>query len=138
MEAGADFQEGAYTAVGTDGTGGGACDAGEELEEGGFAGTVLTDDANDVALLDLEVDVAEGPDVFGGAFGGTVVGLADLEIRILFAKNIRYPKATDVVGEGFGGHEAQAVLLGDVFEFNCCTHIVVYNYSFLVNQKRRG
>ena len=57
---------------------------------------------------------------------------------LLLAKDVGDPEATDVVGEGFGGHEAQAVLLGDVFEFNCCTHIVVYNFSFLVNQKRRG
>ena len=97
MEAGADFEQGADTTMGTDGTGGGTGDAGEEFEEGGFTGTVLADDADDVALLDLEVDVAEGPDVFGGAFRGTIVGLADLEIRIFFSKNIRYPKSSYVM-----------------------------------------
>ena len=93
MEAGADFQQGADTAVGTDGTGRRASDAGEELEEGGFTGTVLADDADDVALLHFEVDVAERPDVFGGALGGTVVGLAYLEIRVLFAEDVGDPEA---------------------------------------------
>ena len=101
MEAGADFEQGAYASVGTDGTGGGACDAGEEFEEGGFTGTVLADDADDVALLDLEVDIAEGPDVVRIAFGGSVVRLADLEVWVLLAEDVGDPEATDVVGEGF-------------------------------------
>jgi len=67
VEAGADLKEGADAAVGFDGAGGGAGDLGEELEEGGFAGSVLADDADDIALLDFEVDVAKGPDVVGGA-----------------------------------------------------------------------
>ena len=52
-----------------------------------------------LALLDLEVDIAEGPDVVGGAFGGSVVRFANFEVWIFFAKNIRYPEATDVVGQ---------------------------------------
>jgi hypothetical protein len=82
MEAGADFEQGADTAVGTDGTGGGACDAGEELEEGGFTGTVLADDADDVALLDLEVDVAEGPDVITRSTSGTIINLSYFQIWV--------------------------------------------------------
>ena len=97
MEAGADFEQGADTAMGTDGTGSGSCDAGKEFEEGRFAGTVLADDADDVALIDLEVDVAEGPDVFGGALRGTVVRLPDLEIRVLFAEDVGDPKSSYVM-----------------------------------------
>ena len=110
MEAGADFQQGADTAVGTDSTSGGACDAGEELEKCRLTGTVLADDADDVALLDLEVDVAEGPDVFGGAFGGTIVGLADLEIRVLLAEDVGDPEATDVVTQRLSTHQSEAIL----------------------------
>ena len=33
--------------------------------------------------------------------------------------------ATEVVADGAGGHEAQAVLLADVVEFNCCCHCVI-------------
>ena len=38
-----------------------------------------------LTLLDFEVDIAQGPDVVGGAFGGSVVGLADLEVWVLVA-----------------------------------------------------
>ena len=48
-----------------------------------------------------------------------------LEVGVLLAEDVGNPEAADVVGQGFGGHEAQAVLLGDVFEFDCCTHIFV-------------
>ena len=81
----------------TDSAGGWAGDAAQQLEERRLAGTVLADDADDVALLDLEVDVAEGPDVVGVAFGGTVVGLADLEVGVLFAEDVGDPEATDVM-----------------------------------------
>ena len=130
MEAGADLEEGADTSVGTDSAGRRACDAGKELQEGRFSGAVLADDANDVALLDLEVDIAQRPDVLGVALGGTVVGLADLEIWVLFAEDVGDPEAADVVAQGLSGDQAQAVLLGDVFKFNCCTHIFVLYFSF--------
>ena len=31
--------------------------------------------------------------------------------------------ATEVVADGAGGHEAEAVLLADVVEFDCCCHM---------------
>ena len=97
METGADFQEGTYTAVGTDGAGGGTCYAGEELEECRLSGTVLADDADDVALLDLEINISQCPDVFGGAFRGTVVGLTDLEVGVLLAEDVGDPKSSYVM-----------------------------------------
>ena len=102
MEAGADFEQGADTAMGTNSASGRTCDAGEEFEEGGFTGTVLTDDADDVALFDLEVDVAEGPDVLGGALRGTVVGLADLEVRVFLAEDVGNPKSSYVMRQSLG------------------------------------
>ena len=111
MEACADLQERTDTTVGTDSAGSRAGDAGEEFEQSRFAGAVLTDDADDIALLDLEIDVAKRPDVFGVAFGGTVVGLADLEIRVFLAEDVGDPEAADIVGQGLGGDQAEAVLL---------------------------
>ena len=123
----------------TDGTGGGACDAGEELEEGGFTGTVLADDADDVALLDLEVDVAQRPDVVGVALRSTVVGLADLEIRVLFAEDVGDPEAADVVAQGLGGDQAEAILFGYVVEFYCCTHYCIFFcFYFYVTKKEQS
>ena len=139
MEACANFQERTNTTMGADSAGGGTGDAGEEFQEGRFAGTVLTDDADDVALLDLEVDVAERPDVVRITFGGTVVGLADLEIRVLFMENIGYPEAADIVAEGLGGHQAEAVLLGYVVEFYCCTHYCIFFcFYFYVTKKEQS
>ena len=127
MEAGADFQQGADTAMGTDSAGRRTGDAAQEFQEGRFAGAVLADDADDVALLDLEVDIAQRPDVVGVTLGGTVVGLADLEIRVLFAEDVGDPEAADVMGQSLGGDQAEAVLFGYVVEFYCCiTHFVVY------------
>ena len=82
MKAGADFQQGTYTAVGTDGTCGGACDAGEEFEKCRLSGTVLADDAYHVALLDLEVDVAESPDIVTRAASGTIINLSYFQIWV--------------------------------------------------------
>ena len=125
MEACANFQEGTNTTVGTDSAGSRTGYSGKEFQEGRFAGTVLADDADDVALLDLEVDIAERPDVLGVAFGGTVVGLADFEIRVLLAEDVGDPEAADIVAQGLGRDQAEAVLLGYVVKFYCCTHIFV-------------
>ncbi len=60
-----------------------------------------------------------------------------LEVGVFLAEDVGYPEAADVVGQGLGRHEAQAVLLGDVFEFDCCTHIFVLFYScFFVKVKK--
>ena len=48
-----------------------------------------------------------------------------------FASN----SATVVVADGAGGHEAQAVLLADVVEFDCCCHIVLLYYFSLFETK---
>ena len=55
------------------------------------------------------------------------------------AEDVGDPEATDVVGEGFGGHETQAVLFGDVFEFDCCTHIfVLVLFLFFIKVKKNA
>ena len=62
MEAGADLEEGADPALEVDLAFGGGGDAREDLQEGALAGAVPADDAHDLALLDLEVDVLERPE----------------------------------------------------------------------------
>ena len=59
MEAGADFEEGADASANFGPAGRGASDAGEYLEERGFAGAVASDEAEDFALADVEGDVFE-------------------------------------------------------------------------------
>src|SRR6185437_16948929 len=69
MEAGADFEKAGDAAVEFGVADGGAGDAREQLEQGGFARAVSADQADDFALLDFEGNVADGPDHFaGGAF----------------------------------------------------------------------
>jgi hypothetical protein len=41
-------------------------DTAENLEQGGFAGPVASDDADDLALLDFQVHIAQSPEGFGG------------------------------------------------------------------------
>src|SRR5271165_2029153 len=71
VEAGADFEEAADAAVDGGVAGGGAGDAGEDLEQGGFAGAVAANQAEDFAFADIEGDVFEGPEgfLFGAAKG---------------------------------------------------------------------
>src|SRR5690606_3665565 len=57
MEAGADLEERADAAADLGAAVGRLRDTSEDLEQGGLAGAVAADDANDLALLDLEVDV---------------------------------------------------------------------------------
>ena len=68
MEAGAHFKEGGDASAVADVAGAGSGDVREELQEGALACSVLADDAYHVALLYLERDVFQCPDVVGGAF----------------------------------------------------------------------
>ena len=129
MEAGADFEEGGDAASVADVACGWGGDMAEELEEGGLAGAVLADDADDVALLDLEVDVLECPYVVAVALGGAVVGLADLEVWVFLAEDGGLPPAVEVVGEGAGADAPEAVHLTDVLEFYC-GHIETKNFYY--------
>ena len=75
-----------------------------------------------LTLLDFEVDIAQGPDIVGGAFGGTIIGFTDLEVWVLVAQDARLPPAVDIMAEGLGGDQTETVLFAYVFKFNCCCH----------------
>jgi len=62
VEAGADLQEASHATIHDDLAGGGLGDAGEDLEQGGFARAVSPDNAHHVALLHVEGDVLQRPD----------------------------------------------------------------------------
>jgi hypothetical protein len=64
MEAGTDFEEGADAAVNLRPAGGGASDAGKDFEEGGLAGAVAADEAEDFAFADFEGDILQRPEGF--------------------------------------------------------------------------
>ena len=97
METRSDLEERTDTSVCPYGSGSGTRDTAQQFQQCRFAGTVLADDADDVALLHLEIDVTESPDVFGVTLRSTVIGFADLEIGILFAEDVGYPEAADIV-----------------------------------------
>ena len=126
MEARTYLEEGGDTAAGADTSHSRACDLTEELEQGGLAGAVLADDAHHVALLDLEVDIAERPDIVGVGFLGAVVDRTDLEVGVFAAQDGGLPPAVEVVADSACGHESQAVLLAHVVEFDCCCHMILY------------
>ena len=52
--------------VDSDATTGGFSDAAENLQQRALPGTVPADDADDFAAIDLEGDVFERPEFFGG------------------------------------------------------------------------
>ena len=113
------FEQGADTSPCTNGASSGAGDFGEYLEQGAFACTIPPDNPNNVALLHLEVDVAESPDILAFAFGGTVVHFAYLQIGVFFAEHIDGPPTFEVVVECTCGYKTKTVLLGDIIEFYC-------------------
>ena len=135
MEACADLQKGADAAAGTDLTCGGAGDLAEELEQRALAGTVAADDADDIALLDLEADVLQGPYIVARALDGTVVGVADAEIGVFFMSYVDRPPAVEVVAECLGGDKAEAVLLAYIIKFYGCWHTLK---SMVVNGRGYG
>ena len=124
MKTRTDLQEAGDASAGADSAHGRTSNLAEEFQQGGLAGAVLADDADDVALLDLEVDIAERPDVVGVGFRGAVVDRADLQVGVLAAEDGGLPPAVEVVADGACGHEAQAVLFADVVEFDCCCHML--------------
>lgn len=106
--------------------GGGGGDMAEELQQGTLAGTVLADNADDVALFDLERDVLQGPDIVAVALGRAVVDLANLKIGVFFAEDAGLEPAVQVVLQGAGADEAEAVLLADIFKNYCGIHILYF------------
>ena len=100
MEAGTDLQQRGDTALIGDAAGGGGGDTAEEFQQGALTSTVLADDADNVALLDREIDVFQRPDIVAMASVGTVVGLANLQVGIFLAEHVHGPPAVEVVADG--------------------------------------
>ena len=104
VESGAHFEEARDAALGADCAGSGGGHAAEQLEEGALAGAVPADDAHDVALFHLEVDVLQGPHVVAVALVRAVVRFAHLEVGVIAAQHLGLPEPVQVVAERPGAH----------------------------------
>ena len=104
MEAGAHLEEARDAALGADDSRGGCSHAAEQLEEGALAGAVPADNAHDIALFYLEVDVLEGPHVVAVALVRAVVSFAHLEVGVIAAQYLGLPEPVQVVTERPGAH----------------------------------
>jgi len=62
MKPGPHLQQASHAPVQVHLAGGGLRDAGKDLEQGALAGSVASDDADHVALLDVQVHVFQGPE----------------------------------------------------------------------------
>ena len=57
------------------------------------------------------------------------LSIADLQIRILLAEDVRYPKAADIVAQSLGTHQPETVLLAHMLKFNCCCHTILLSFQ---------
>jgi hypothetical protein len=69
----------------------------EEFQQGAFAGSVLTYDADDVALLYLEVDIFQCPYIVGMGFLTAVVDFAYLEVWVFLTSYGGLPETIKVM-----------------------------------------
>ena len=120
MNAGADLEQAADAPLDLDLAAGGGGDAREDLEQGALAGAVAADDAKDLALLDLEADVAQGPQL--AALAVAVVFLPDLEQRVGPPARLGLP-AVQVFAQGAAADEAEAVVFAEVFDLDDGGHL---------------
>ena len=108
VEAGAHFEQTARATLDADGTGGGRRDARHQLQQRALTRAVATDHPNDLALLDLEIDPAQGQEELACTLHHVL--LADGYARIGPAVHFG-PPSLDVLGERGTAEHAQAVLL---------------------------
>src|SRR5262249_17812568 len=64
METGSDFDQGHQPAGDGDFAAVGRSDAGEQLDQGGFAGAIRTDNTQNLATPNVEADVLQCPEAF--------------------------------------------------------------------------
>lgn len=67
VKSGADFQQAGHAPFDADAAGGRFGDAAEDFQQRGFARAVASDDADGFAPADFEGNIAERPEIFGGA-----------------------------------------------------------------------
>ena len=126
MEAGADFQEAADSAVNDRSAGGWLGDAGEDLQEGALAGAVSADDADDLAWLDPEGDIPERPEGVV-AVGGRAEVADSAEGRL---ESIHEGFAEGPIGLGL---QADLVLLAQPIDYDRW-----FSHSYATSAKKRS
>ena len=88
MKAGADFEQAAHAAVNFGKAGGGLRDAGENLQQCGLSGAVAADQADDFALLNVEGDIAQRPEIVARR-GARRVEKATINARVITSRRVR-------------------------------------------------
>ena len=91
----------------------GGGDAGEDFQQCRFPGAVAAHDADDVALLDLEAHILEGPEIVG-RWHAVCGFLKDLCVRVRPPELARDP-ALDLVNQHLTIDHAQAVFFREIF-----------------------
>ena len=129
METGTDFQERGNAATGTDGSGGRGGDTRQKFQQGGLPGTVFSDNAYYIALMHIEGDVFQRPDIFRRAFLAAVVGFAYLQIGVFLAENGRFPPAVEVVAQCAGADQTEFVEFAYMVKPDC---YIVHSYSLFL------
>ena len=105
VESGAHLQHGGHPAPELDFALGGGGDAGEDLEQGGFARAVASDNAQRLALIDRQIHPVEG---HKGLAKEPRIG-ADHRVGVFFAAHAG-PPALKIMGQRAAADLAQAVL----------------------------
>ena len=118
VEAGADLQQGGDTATDANLTGRRGCDSRKELKQGALACTVLADDAHNISLLNVQVDVLQGPHIVAVTLLGAVISLSNLQEWVFLVEHIHCPPAVEVVADGAGGDQTKSILLAYIFYLN--------------------
>ena len=107
MKAGADFQQRGDAAAQDGAAGCRLGNAGEDLEQGGLAGAVGSDDAHNFAGRDGEGNVPESPEDFGSRRG-----------RGRGPAGEAFPTARDFVPQRGCSDRAQPIALGEILDFD--------------------
>lgn len=115
VESGAEFEEGAESAVDFASAFGGVDGAGDDAEDGGFSRAVASDEGDGFAAADFDIDVAEGPEVFALAAGaGDAMEDFVEQIGFLLVHDIVFADAGEFDHEGrlcVGGVHRRSVKL---------------------------
>jgi hypothetical protein len=115
METGSDFEQAGYSTVEFHSPARRLQNARQDLEQGRLSGAVATDDADDLAALDLEIDVAQCPELFQHValdHGATAQHIGSLAHDAARAANQRLTQDRAVMEPVVPNDEALAELVG--------------------------
>src|ERR1700688_4454403 len=95
MKPGSDLKQASDPTLNPDSAYGRLCDAAKDFQQSGFTGTVPTDNANDVSLVNLKRNIFHGPKIFVGVSRmrrGKAVGNSRIRMATLSQSCRKWPK----------------------------------------------